>query len=390
MKPPPGQLSLFELDARGEPLVPEVDVTQASPVIPPAPKVLAVDVPANHDESYTPAARNGDDPLALLAGYLTQLAGAPPPAARVPSGAELRQARDDWLRRLQTSRRSKSTLTAYRVAIDDLLDWSSRHGRNVFEEATIVDHLAAYQRRAQPAPATYYRRFGLLRRFVHWLSRRSGLPDPFLELEPPSKPQQEADWLTEDEFAQLLAAAEHPRRRRRGLAERDRLVLLALVQTSLRRSELTALDWCDVDLESERPSLLVRRGKGAKPRRQPLAPQLANELRQLRNERRPAPTDPVFCGLEGKRLQPTILAGIISRAAERAGLTKRVTAHPLRHTAATWLRQQTGDARLVAAYLGHADLSTVSRYAHVAEVELYEAATVLAKRVEIPVRQRAA
>jgi site-specific recombinase XerD len=52
----------------------------------------------------------------------------------------------------------------------------------------------------------------------------------------------------------------------------------------------------------------------------------------------------------------------------------------LRHTAATWLRQETGDARLVAAYLGHADLSTVSRYAHVAEEELHEAAAAVAAR----------
>jgi integrase len=57
---------------------------------------------------------------------------------------------------------------------------------------------------------------------------------------------------------------------------------------------------------------------------------------------------------------PSGLAGIIRRAADRAGIEKHVTAHTLR-TAATWLRQQTGDARLVAAYLGHADLSTVSR-----------------------------
>jgi hypothetical protein len=86
----------------------------------------------------------------------------------------------------------------------------------------------------------------------------------------------------------------------------------------------------------------------------------------------------VFCGLEGSRLQPTILASIIHRAATRAELDKRVTAHTLRHTAATWLRQQTGDARLVVAYLGHSDLSTVSRYAHVADDELHEAAAALA------------
>jgi site-specific recombinase XerD len=55
-----------------------------------------------------------------------------------------------------------------------------------------------------------------------------------------------------------------------------------------------------------------------------------------------------------------------------------VTAHTLRHTAATSLRQQTGDARLVAAYLGHSDLSTVSRYAHVADDELHHAAAALA------------
>ena len=61
-----------------------------------------------------------------------------------------------------------------------------------------------------------------------------------------------------------------------------------------------------------------------------------------------------------------------------AGVADRATRTPLRTTAATWLRQQTGDARLVAAYLGHADLSTVSRYAHVADGELHDAAAAIA------------
>jgi hypothetical protein len=87
----------------------------------------------------------------------------------------------------------------------------------------------------------------------------------------------------------------------------------------------------------------------------------------------------VFCGLGGARLQPTILAGIIHRTATRAGVDKHVTAHTLRHTAATWLRQATGDTRLVAEYLGHSDLSTVARYAHVAEEDLHAAVRVLAE-----------
>ena len=86
----------------------------------------------------------------------------------------------------------------------------------------------------------------------------------------------------------------------------------------------------------------------------------------------------MFCGLAGGRLQPTILAAIIRRASVRAGISKNVTAHTLRHTAATWLRQATGDTRLVAEYLGHADLSTVARYAHVASEELHAAAQRIA------------
>lgn len=60
-----------------------------------------------------------------------------------------------------------------------------------------------------------------------------------------------------------------------------------------------------------------------------------------------------------------------------------MTAHTLRHAAATWLRQATGDARLVAEYLGHADLSTVSRYAHVAGDELHAAAQALGDRAAL-------
>lgn len=52
---------------------------------------------------------------------------------------------------------------------------------------TIVDYLSSYQQMARPAPATYYRRFLLLRRFLRWVSRRDGAPDPFLDLEGPPR-----------------------------------------------------------------------------------------------------------------------------------------------------------------------------------------------------------
>jgi integrase len=190
-------------------------------------------------------------------------------------------------------------LRAYRNAIDDLLVWAKREGRagELFEEQAIVDYLDDYQRRLAPAPATYHRRFLVLRRFMRWVNRREGVPDPFLDLDAPPKPRQESDWLTAEEFQRMLDAAGRPLRRHAGIVERDQLVLLALVTTGLRRSELIALDWHDLTLDGPRPSVLVRRGKGGKPRRQPLAPQLAAELRRLHDERERAPSAPVFCGL---------------------------------------------------------------------------------------------
>jgi len=335
-------------------------------------------------------AEDGRPALEVIATSLLELGVRAAPSAR--SGHLIARDRDAWLRRLHSARRSDSTVNAYRIAIDELLAWAAREERTgeLFDEQAIVDHLDDYRQRLHPAPATYHRRFLLLRRFMRWVSHRNGAPDPFLELQAPAKPRQESDWLTRQEFAALLDAAEHPARRRPGLVERDQLVLLTLAMTGLRRSELIALDWRDVTLDGPRPSLLVRRGKGGRPRRQPLPTELTRRLSRWRAEREASASDPVFCGLGGSRLQPTILAGIIHRSATRAGIEKHVTAHTLRHTAATWLRQATGDTRLVAEYLGHADLSTVARYAHVAEEELHVAARVLAEDDAPPPSPRAA
>lgn len=331
-------------------------------------------------EAMRHARSKGDrtPPAVLVAGCLSELGVSIP---RPTAAVDISLARNDWLRRLESSRRSASSISAYRVTLDDLIEWlAADETRDPFREETVVAYLDHYQASRNPAPATYYRRFTLLRRFYRWISSREGVRDPFLDLDGPAKPRDEAEWLTRDEFARLLAAAASPPRRVAGLADRDRLVLIALVTTGLRRAELVSLNWGDVSLDDAPPSLLVRHGKGNKPRRQPIAAALASELRRVRPDDVVA-TDPVFTGLSGRRLQPTVLANIIRRTTERAGLEKSCTAHTLRHTAATWLRQATGDARLVAEYLGHADLSTVSRYAHVASDELHEAARAIAANI---------
>ncbi len=120
--------------------------------------------------------------LEILAGSLAEMGVRP--AGMTRSARLLTRDRDAWLMRLRSAERSASSISAYRYAIDDLLSWAQQHDctGELFEERTIVGYLEDYRERCDPAPATYHRRFLLLRRFMSWVSHRNGLPDAFLEL----------------------------------------------------------------------------------------------------------------------------------------------------------------------------------------------------------------
>jgi integrase len=146
------------------------------------------------------------------------------------------------------------------------------------------------------------------------------------------------------------------------MIERDRLVLMALLLTSMRPSELIAVRWADLDLDRRRPSLLIPSVTGDRRRRQPLPMQLSGELRGWREFRRSADSETVFCGLTDARLRTSRLERIIGRAAYRVDLNKRVSAHVLRNTAARWLKQAGASPSLIAAHRGEAG-SLTGQYA---------------------------
>jgi len=100
-----------------------------------------------------------------------------------------------------------------------------------------------------------------------------------------------------------------------------------------------------------------------------------------RGETSPPRAASSFCALRAGGYRRTCWRTSSAEAHGALGFRRRVSAHTLRHTAATWLRQETGDTRLVAEYLGHSDLSTVSRFAHVAAEEMHAAVQSLGGRL---------
>ena len=146
---------------------------------------------------------------------------------------------------------------------------------------------------------------------------------------------------------------------------------MTLYGTGMRRSELAHLKVSDID--SQRMIIRVVAGKGGKDRDLPLSPALLEVLREYWRWRKPRlylfPTR--TCG--GKLDQPISDKTVwiaCSEAARRAGISKRVTPHTLRHSWATHLLEAGTDLRTIQVLLGHGDLETTAQYLHLSQRHL--------------------
>ena len=157
-------------------------------------------------------------------------------------------------------------------------------------------------------------------------------------------------------------------------------MLTTLYSTGMRRAELCRLKVEDID--GGRMIIHIRQGKGGKDRDVPLDPKLRETLREYYRWMRPKTY--LFPGTEnGWRADKPITAKVLweacREAAQRAGITKRVSPHLLRHSFATHLVENGADLPTVQALLGHADLRATSIYLHLSQRHLKAAGTPLDK-----------
>jgi integrase/recombinase XerD len=187
--------------------------------------------------------------------------------------------------------------------------------------------------------------------------------DPSDRSETPRRGRALPDTLSVSDIESLLAAPhiDEP------LAWRDRTLLELGYGSGLRVSELCGLGLTDLLLTDN----LVRVfGKGGKERLVPIGRSVIGAVSVYLHTLRPtldrgASKGRVLLNARGQPLSRVGAWGIVKRAAERAGIRKRVTPHTLRHSFATHLLEGGADLRAVQEMLGHADLSTTQIYTHV-------------------------
>jgi integrase/recombinase XerD len=187
--------------------------------------------------------------------------------------------------------------------------------------------------------------------------------DPSDRLETPRRGRVLPDTLTVAEVESLLAAPgiDDP------LAWRDRALLELAYGAGMRVSELCGLGITDLLLTE---GLVRVFGKGSKERLVPLGRKTIGAVSVYLHQLRPTLDrghggGKVLLNARGEPLSRVGAWGIVKRAAERAGIRKRVTPHTLRHSFATHLLEGGADLRAVQEMLGHADLSTTQIYTHV-------------------------
>jgi len=209
-----------------------------------------------------------------------------------------------------------------------------------------------------------------LRSFLKYLMKRNITSLSPERIELAKVPERSLDLITADELRRLLKAPEGETL----VALRDKAMLELFFSTGLRVSELASLSR-DIDLSRDEFSV---RGKGEKVRVVFLSSEAKKSI-EVYLKKRGDMEDALFVNVarnkgknEEKRLTARSIERIVKRYAIKAGISKKVTPHVIRHSFATDLLQNGADLRSVQMLLGHANIATTQIYTHVTDKHLHD------------------
>lgn len=212
-----------------------------------------------------------------------------------------------------------------------------------------------------------------LRSFLKYLARRDvkALAPEKIELASSKRPQ--VSFLDADEVMALFDACDTSNI----IGLRDRAILELLFSTGLRVSELVKLNIDSINLDKGEFSI---RGKGQKDRPVYVSDSAKEAIHNYLKQRKDS-YEALFVQASKRkneedvtisRLTPRTIQRIVERYRTKAGITKQVTPHTLRHSFATDLLGNGADLRSVQSLLGHANIATTQIYTHVTDPQLKE------------------
>lgn len=241
--------------------------------------------------------------------------------------------------------------------------------------ADISDFLASIQGVTNKSKRNYY--IGLSSLWTWALTEQLAASHVVREIPPPKPEQRLIQPFTLQEVKAIMGAVNRSRiyKSPTGLArdhalrqaDRNRAILLTLLDTGMRASELVGLKLVDLDIKSNKIKVL---GKGNKERSVPISSRTAQALwRYIAQRDQQRGLDPVFITSSGAALSRRDLYHRLNEIGKRAGI-QNVHPHRFRHTFAIMYLRNGGDVYTLQAILGHTTLEMVRHYARIAQTDL--------------------
>ncbi len=269
---------------------------------------------------------------------------------------------------------SENTVKGYASDIISFLIWLDSDCLKVD-----LNKLREYQhfiQRFNYKKTTILRKIASIRGFYKYLYREKYIDtNPADSLIAPKKGKSLPKFLTDDEMEKILDNVEIST----PAGFRNRAILELLWATGMRVSELSGLNFENLELESNEIKVF---GKGAKERIVLISNRAKRYLEQYIKTARPlvsgingirpdeSDTSPVFINNTGYRLQTKTIRNVINQVVEKIQLPKHVTPHMFRHSFATRLIENGADLRIVQELLGHTSISNTQIYTHVSTQHL--------------------
>ena len=267
---------------------------------------------------------------------------------------------------------SQNTLASYRRDLIHFDRWLATQSVSLLKvkKTDIGSYLSFRLQKKQSARSTA-RLLSCLRGFYQYQLRESKISlDPTLDIESPKLPRTLPKSLSEADVEALLAAPDITE----PIELRDRAMLELLYASGLRVTELVSIQ---VGQLSMTQGVVRVMGKGSKERLVPTGEEALLWLQRYMQQGRPLllgakMSDVMFPSKRGTMMTRQTFWHRIKIYAQRAGITRPLSPHTLRHAFATHLINHGADLRVVQLLLGHSDLSTTQIYTHVARERMKE------------------
>lgn len=243
---------------------------------------------------------------------------------------------DSFLRALRAQNLSKRTLETYGESINQFIKFLSVKGMPTEPGKVTREYIETFinELLVKWKPATASNRYRGLQRYFNWLVEEGEIKEsPMKKMKPPKVPEQPPEVLSDDEIKALLKACEG----RNFASRRDMAIIRLLLDSGLRRSELSGLKIEDVDLNNQTVTVI---GKGSRIRTVPFGKRTTRDLDRYVRMRQlhPQTSGPeLWLGLHGPMTASGIYQIVIDRA-KQAGISRAIYTHLFRHTFAhLWL-----------------------------------------------------